>query len=734
MGQITGSIVAHRNDGMGARLIAMLNAVRVAQDHGLPWHVCWTTHGQTRPELREPTQIFDPDFVAAKFSDVETMQDLYEDLIDLSTVTAGQGRDGFLDAARSGRNFLSGAAMGVIVLPWEQAADVAARLPQALDQIRFSAPVRAMMARIDETLKGARLVAYHIRRGDIIHHPVASNKLWPNKYIPREFYELHLERTLEDPKARVICFSDTPQEVARLKARSDRVVSFDDLLGQSNLTLGARDFLELYAMSRCARIYGPPESAFSQTARTIGGGTLEAVQDALKPIDRAAALDLLSDRLEERSALFLNMGDVGQSLHFMIQRQNAVGNPGRAKRIIRDYMEAGLDKSFAYQLLCELSVSSGDLAYCNRVRAMAYERPVYVDDSMAVVNGYAALARLEAGHFDVARSHLLTAAWFRPLDPMIHGVANLALTAEVIDPDSFYPFDPDLVREKGNVFPAGKPALDALNAHAPQGVDAAGRKLFHPWELTVRDWRLVHGKRLNRAFSNKSKIERAREMIATAFSKMEGSVALASAQGVMDLALGDTEAALAAQTRAVAEVPDRALYHKRLSDVLFQREDEGAALRALHHACELAPRHPCYLAELGHRLHRIKAKDEALALHLKLAEIDHDFIEVHLMVAEALRRERDHLEAALAEMDKALTPGHGQVRLMAGKARLLMMLGREAEAREIYETMVGWGVGTEYTHVQILRMYREIGREDVARSLTERSDFDFETVRELADG
>ena len=34
-----GSIIAHRNDGMGARVIAMLNAIRVARDYDLPYYV-----------------------------------------------------------------------------------------------------------------------------------------------------------------------------------------------------------------------------------------------------------------------------------------------------------------------------------------------------------------------------------------------------------------------------------------------------------------------------------------------------------------------------------------------------------------------------------------------------------------------------------------------------------------------------------------------------------------------
>ncbi len=142
---------------------------------------------------------------------------------------------------------------------------------------------------------------------------MTSNKLWPNKYIPREFYEVLLERLLEDPTQRILVFSDTPQEVDRLKEKSDRVMGISDLFGERDFTSGARDFLELYAMSLCKQIYGPPSSAYSQTAMTIGGCNLRAVQDALTQEEHDIAMERMSQRLEQKSDLFINMGDVGQS-------------------------------------------------------------------------------------------------------------------------------------------------------------------------------------------------------------------------------------------------------------------------------------------------------------------------------------------------------------------------------------------------------------------------------------
>ncbi|NQZ72271.1 MAG: hypothetical protein HRT60_04320, partial [Dinoroseobacter sp.] len=307
-----GTIVSHRNDGMGARLIAALNAIRIAKTYDLPWHICWTTHGMTRPELQNPSDLFSEPFVEQCLSDHDLMSEVQERATDLTTLASDLTRDGFLNLARQGATFLSALPMGVVTLPWEDEEEMRLALPDCLNSFEFSSDVQAMMTRIDAAFEGAALSAFHIRRGDIIHHPVASNKLWPSKYVPREYYEVHLERLLEIPAARILVFSDTPEEVVRLKKVDARVQSFDDLVGQAELTVSGRDFLELYAMSRCKRIYGPPSSAFSQTAALIGGGSVEAVDEALAPEDCIRAMEIMTDRLEAKSDLFLNFGDVGQ--------------------------------------------------------------------------------------------------------------------------------------------------------------------------------------------------------------------------------------------------------------------------------------------------------------------------------------------------------------------------------------------------------------------------------------
>ena len=89
---LTSAIVAHRNDRMGARIISMLNAIRISRDYDIPWSCGWTTGGRTHEECRDPTYIFSEDFVARKFFGDAVLQNVYDGLIDISTIEGSNTR------------------------------------------------------------------------------------------------------------------------------------------------------------------------------------------------------------------------------------------------------------------------------------------------------------------------------------------------------------------------------------------------------------------------------------------------------------------------------------------------------------------------------------------------------------------------------------------------------------------------------------------------------------------
>ncbi|MFN2307725.1 MAG: hypothetical protein ABR504_12165, partial [Paracoccaceae bacterium] len=118
-------------------------------------------------------------------------------------------------------------------------------------------------------------------------------------------------------------------------------------------------------------------------------------------------------------------------------------------------------------------------------------------------------------------------------------------------------------------------------------------------------WRLSMGKRLNRAYTNKSKIQKTRDMLERSFAKTHaGTPALASALAVLNRGMRRLDESLEQQRQVVAQESDVAIYRKRLSDILYEKGNDKMGLFQLEKGYELSEGHPCFAAELGWRWSR----------------------------------------------------------------------------------------------------------------------------------
>ena len=719
---------------MGGRLSAMLNGIRVARDYDLPFFVGWTTHGRTSEELKAPDEIFDPDFVRDKFFDVEVMADIWPHLVDLNALQPPYDEADFRQQLARGRTFLSEVAYGRIVLPWEDRDDIEKRLPGCVADIPFSPVVRRAMEMIEQRLEGRNLSAYHIRRGDIISSPITSQKLWPNKYIPRVFYETHLKRSLERADAACIVFSDTAAETDSLKSLDPRVMSFEDVLGDMELSIGQRDFLELFAMSRCRQIFGPPSSAFSQAAATIGGGTVKEVELALSPTDRVAALELLTERIETKPQIFLGDGDLGQNLPFMVGHHVQAGTPDRARDILAKRVRDGFSRDYVYDLLCELMAATGRVEDCEEVRSRAYARAIHTDDAVAQVNAYASMGLMRQGDFDTALKHAMTAAWLRPLEDAVHTSLNLLAGTGQMDLDLTYPFDPALGRTQGARKTIGDYGFLPHMAVFADTPFADRSRLVLPWDLTVRDWRHIHGKKLTRAFSNRSRIIQRLDRFKEQFRKIEGTPAFLSAVGVQEGAAGRFDQAEALLRSAIAQEPENPLYRKRVADVLAEKGDMPRAIQEMEAATEASGGHLCYVASLAFMHQRARNRDQMTEQFLKTTERPHHFIEIKLLAAEALRAKLRTREKGLATMLDAVAQAPGSIRLLNSLARFYVQIEQVEDALKLYETIAASNLATPYQMVMMYRNLMSAGRETELERFVAMQSLSMEEIRAQASG
>jgi len=500
------------------------------------------------------------------------------------------------------------------------------------------------------------------------------------------------------------------------------------------LKAGQRDILELYTMSKCPLIFGPPESAFSQTAATIGGGEVFAVQSSLEEPDQNRAMTLMSERMADPNTYFLGDGDIGQNFPFLQAHFEGLGQPGKAREIIKTLVDQGFSRSYALSLLSRMSLDSGNLAETEDVLTAARKRAIVTEEAMGNVYALSALHNFTQGNKALTVQRLHSAFWLQPLDKAITGIANLANSAGWLDERNMYPIDDRLVRKKGRIFPQGNDELNIFNGFTlPSNHEGDGKLYFYPWDMAVRDWRYIHGKKLSRAFWHKGKIRNELGRLVKSSSKITGTAHLRSAMSIYLRYMGEYQTAYGEAQYAVASHPDDPLYIKRMADILLETGDMGNGLKMLQRAVDASEQNPYFMADLGYWYGKAKQAEKTYATYNAIADSKHGSIEIALMTSSILRRKPRTRDKALAILDQAMDNCHGSLRMLLSRAQLLFTLERYEEAEELYRIIARQKTAFPNVFAQIHRMFERKGLKTTAESIIAESQFTVEEIRSLAE-
>lgn len=437
-------ITGYRQDRIGARIVCLLNTIRLGRDYGVPARFAWIgDQGGTYPELADPRDFLDAGFVDRHIRVISGHLDVTP-LRNLGALAPTMDRDHFARALARGDRFHCDAAFGPLRLIDEDVAEVRASLAAIAADLPLSPRLTRELAGLRERLAGlgAGGAAIHVRRGDILDGLPWSLSSWSSKYIPDEFFRAWVAGL---PGA-VVAFSDTPDAVRHMAADQARIVPVDDLLAGRELLLAERDMLELLLMGDVARIGAPPYSAFSRAAQLVGGAAVDPLPAALLPAERAAAYQALLDRVIDRPDSFFAPGDLAQSLHFATAHALATGQGGRLVR-----------------------ARAGDQAL---MRAHPFVRLLL------------ALAALADGQRDLARE-LLDAALADPrLQPRDRRQCRQVLMLAGAD-DKDADIDAALLEQMLPGRNPGGPVMPVLAARVLMGDGPAGRALMFPPDLAA---------------------------------------------------------------------------------------------------------------------------------------------------------------------------------------------------------------------------------------------------------
>jgi hypothetical protein len=363
------AIVGFRQDRIGARLICLLNTMRLARKFGVRGRYLWLSQpAGPYPELVDPRHFLTPEFVAAHI-EIVTETPLRTGLHNVRAAAPGMNSAGFARALAEGGRYECDSMSEVVRFIDEDAAAVAAEMRAVAQDLALSPQLRLALAKARHLIAaagGGQPVAIHVRRGDILDGDPWSYSSWASKYVPDEFFRAFIARH-DGP---VIAFSDTPAAVLHLRRGDARVLPAAELLDTGALSAAERDLLELLLMAGCAEVGAPSQSAFSRAAAVIGGCRILALPSGLPDQARRAGFDAVLERVVSQPESFFAPGDLAQSAAYAAHHSVTVGRGSTLVDALADRRELLARFPFLYR---ELAVSAWSAGRRQKARWLAQQ-------------------------------------------------------------------------------------------------------------------------------------------------------------------------------------------------------------------------------------------------------------------------------------------------------------------------------------------------------------------------
>ena len=716
MAETHGKLIAFRADRMGGRLIALLNTMRFARSFDLPFVVHW----RDSDGLGDGTELFDKDFVRDHFIDKPTYQEMKRNATAIGTVIQSASREQFMENLRGGMHVLLDPPFDVLKMPFEDQDEVNRTFREVVASVSLNPVLAQHLRTLGARLRddGRRTVAYHIRRGDLTSDLRAMNRAWPNKFVPDEFFEAHIRANMEGDGARTILFSDNQSVLDRYTAMFPELLTFSKVADTAGLTELQRDALELFAMSMSDLIVAPPSSAFSSTAKTIGGGEFRDVESDLTPEARHAALDLLASRLKTRPELFANEGEIGQYLVYACDHLVKTGRRGEFVALARQHIEAGLNIAFIYAMAFREMFFDGQYQAICDLRPAVDRGFVTFQRSYAQIALYHGLALLMLGRKPEAMEQITSAFWHEPVEGEINALAGLLRGQGDYHDGNFWVTDTHIEQLFPNRF-----IVDHIRNFYTAPVEAGiltfgkmvptNRVMVWEWPDFTRSDLRSHYKFRGHFRSILKILERRTwsPAIKPHFDSFTGMIALREG----DLALAEE-----LMLRAIDAKPEIALFHKRLAELRHEQDRHDDALAAMDKAIALEPGVTIFRAMRG--LFQWRAGDATGAADLLVRIADEgqlQFPSVYFLAADAAQ-DADRIEEAVRILERGLSLAPSNWRRQHALAEMKVQLGDAEGAGAVLDWALQWA--DDHPPLVMLKsdLLVEAGQVDRARALLER--------------
>lgn len=702
-----GRLIAYRADRLGARLISLVNAMRLAQTTGAEFRCAWVETTGVGDVFNDPGELFDTAFVERHFLAPGVWRAVRPHAEVLRTGSSHS--PGTLRATLSGgTDVIVGNAFGVVALAGETESGVLPRCREQLGRIPFAASVAQAMRTAAALLKGH--TAYHIRRGDLTGDLRAMNKPWPHKMAPDEFYEAHIRERL-DGSSGVVLFSDDEATVEHFRRTFPALKIASDIVSTRGLSEAQRDLVELCAMGCCDTIVAPERSAYSSAAADLFGAVRQPIARALGGRLLDQAHEALMRRVETDPGSFSGDGEIGQCLAHLGDWLEKSGRWHDAARLFAGQVRRGLNISFVYPRTLSYLHRSGDLPGVLEIGALLPDRHVvHTRDraDAAILHGW---GHIRAGKRAEGLRQVANGFWHARASGLARSVVPLMAELGWFDHRNFLP-----VTVLQRSFQRRRGPVKTLHQDLPgreQSVGIAMPDSLGRFEPVIWDWAPLLGSVSINAALRSGAIARCTAQLRKACPARDRAVEMASQFAILQAFSGDVRSALGQLETLAAENPDDWQVWQRLSHVCWRERRFGCAAEAAQRAVACHGEAPALMAWAGMVLLKFRDCEPARAFLREADRADIGFPGITALLAEAESKAGDET-AALATIRRARKSAPEDTRMTLFEAQLLERTGDLVAASRVLQRLVDREHATGKAFTQLASILDQLG--DTARA------------------
>src|SRR6056297_1753233 len=655
-----GWFIGLRKDQLGARLLMMLNSIRLAEDYGTDFRINWFPRGAMAPKLDTPSDLFAQAFIDRHFIDNESFEALDSLTRPLWSFLKDKTPEQLEAHLAEGGHVLLDEGFEIVEFPWEDGGDLRGRFRGFISRIGFNPVVQRHIGQIETAMAqgSGRVVAYHIRRGDILNEDPWKHKEWPAKIEPDELYSAYLEK---NTGAGALVFSDQAESIARFTTAHSQVRSITDLVDLEGCKPVQRDFLELFAMSRASEIVAPPISAFSRAAARLSGQERKCFHEVMTVPEREAAYERLLERFGRGVSEFITPSEAAHVHVKLARRLQETGRDEAAWEIGEAILAAGADNAFLPLMHATngIYLSKWDEALVHVETALAHPNQWQENTVTALAVEAHILGALGRRHG--ARRSFLRAFWQKPMLPDVTVIGTFMIKRRRLRPGAVLPFDRDTLL----MLPIPYQQTNILVQQA-----RILRRRASDLSTIAIEWPhfAIDGK-IARLLDSPRDLTALRDRI-EADPRFAPGTLPDSFCALLDARMGRIEAALARNSEARAAQPDAPLIAKRQAEILSLGGDHAGALTEMEACRAMAPDHAFWHYLTG-RIHLAAGDSQAARAAMDRASaMDDSTAELHARLAD-LCRDAGEEAAAVAALERAAAIAPNQQRYANRRARLI---------------------------------------------------------------